>query len=144
MSEELKAVVRRFLEEIWHKGNLDAIEEFIAPNYIRHESHTESGGDIHGPEGARQTIAMIRAAFPDIHFTMEDVLVDKDRVVVRWTCRGSHQGVFKNIAPTGRRVTFTGINIYRIADGKIVERWSNDDGLSLLQQLGVMPSSGTS
>ena len=139
MSEELKAVVRRFGEEIWHKGRLDAIEEFIAPNYVRHTSHYREGGhDVHGPEGARQSIAAFRAAFPDVHFTEDDILVDGDKVVVRWTFRGTHRGAFLGVAPTGKQVTFTGINIYRIANGKIVERWANEDAISLYQQLGLL------
>jgi steroid delta-isomerase-like uncharacterized protein len=141
MSEENKALIHRFLEEIWHQGNLDAIEEFIAPNYIRHTSYTVSGGrDVHGPAGARQTIASVRTVFPDIHFTVEDMLVDGDKVIVRWTCRGTHRGVFRGVAPTGKQVTFGGMNIYRIVAGKIVERWAYEDGLGLLQQLGALPS----
>ena len=143
MSEANKALIRRFIEEIWHKGNLDAIEEFIAPNYIRHTSHLREGGrDVHGPEDARQSIAAARAAFPDIHFTLEDVLADGDKVVVRWTSRRTHKGVFRGIPPTGKQVTFTGINMYRIADGKIVERWAEEDGVWLLQQLGALPPAG--
>ena len=141
MSDLPRTVVHRFLDEVWHKGNLDAIEEFIAPDYIRHESQTESGKDVYGPDGARQTIALVRGAFPDIHFTLEDVLVDGDKVVVRWTCRATHLGPFFGIEPTGNRVTFTGINIYRVANGKIVERWANEDGLSLMQQLGTSTDS---
>ena len=139
MSEELKAVVRRFMEEIWHKGNLDAIEAFIAPNYIRHTSHYREGGrDVQGLEGARQSIAAFRAAFPDVHFTEDDLLVDGDKVVFRWTCRGTHRGEFLGVAPTGKHVTFTGINIYRITHGKIVERWAQEDAISLYQQLGLL------
>jgi steroid delta-isomerase-like uncharacterized protein len=141
MSEGLKAVIQDFIEKIWHEGNLDAIEEFIAPNYIRHTSHfREAGRDVRGPEGARASIAALRAVFPDIHFTSEDVLVDKDKVIVRWTCRGTHKGEFRRIPPTGKQVTFTGITIYRVANGKIVERWSVEDGISLLQQLGALDS----
>jgi predicted ester cyclase len=139
MSQALKGVVERFIEEIWHKGNLNSIGEFIAPGYVRHTSHFREGGrDVRGPEGARASIAALRAAFPDIHFTSEDVLVDRDKVIVRWTCHGTHQGEFRRIAPTRKQVTFAGITIYRVANGKIVERWSQEDGVSLLQQLGAL------
>lgn len=139
MSEELKAIVRRFAEEIWHKGNLDAIEEFIAPNYVRHTSHYREGGrDVRGPEGARQSIAALRAAFPDVHFTEDGLLVDGDKVVSRWTFHGTHRGEFLGVVPTGKHVAFTGINIYRIAHGKIVERWAQEDAISLYQQLGLL------
>lgn len=143
MSETLKALIQRFTEEIHHQGHLDKIEEFVAPNYIRHTSHTVGEGrDFHGPAGFRQAIAVFRSGFPDAHFTLEDILVDGDKVVVRWTCQGTHQGVFRGIAPTGKRVKFTGIAIYRITDGKIVERWAEEDGLSLFEQLGGLPPRG--
>jgi predicted ester cyclase len=93
---------------------------------------------VRGPESARASIAALRAVFPDIHFTLEDVLVDRDKVIVRWTCHGTHKGEFRRIAPTGTQVTFTGITIYRVVNGKIVERWSEEDGISLLQQLGAL------
>jgi predicted ester cyclase len=141
MSEELKALIQRYTEEIFHKGNLNAIEEFIAPNYIRHTSHFREGGhDVHGPEGLRQSVSAFRATFPDAHFTLEDVLVDGDKIVVRLTCHATQKGEFMGIAPTGKSVTFTGISIYRIANGKIVERWGVEDGVSLLQQLGAIPA----
>jgi steroid delta-isomerase-like uncharacterized protein len=138
-SEALKAVVWRFLDEIWHQGNLQVIDEVIAPNYVRHTSHYREGGrEVQGPEGARQSIAAFRGAFPDVHFTVEDMLVADEKVVVRWTCRGTHRGAFLGVAPTGKGVTFTGINIYRIANNQIVERWAAEDGISLYQQLGLL------
>ena len=141
MSEELKALIQRYTEEIFHKGNLNAIEEFIAPNYIRHTSHFREGGhDVHGPEGFRQSVSAFRATFPDAHFTLEDVLVDGDKIVARLACRATQKGEFMGIAPTGKQVTFTGISIYRIANGKIVERWGVEDGVTLLQQLGAIPA----
>ena len=90
------------------------------------------------PRGPRQAIAVFRAAFPDVHFTIEDTLVDRDMVVIRWTVRGTHHGEFLGVAPTGKQVTFTGINIYRIANGQIVERWAEEDGVHLYQQLGIL------
>jgi steroid delta-isomerase-like uncharacterized protein len=140
MSEVLKNRIRQFVEEIWHKGNLGAIDEFIAPDYIRHTSQFREGGrDVHGPEDGRKSIAALRASFPDIHFDLEDILAEGDKVVARWTCTGTHRGEFRGIAPTGKRVAFSGMNIYRLRDGKIVERWGVEDGLSLLQQLGALP-----
>jgi len=93
---------------------------------------------VHGPKGARQSIAAFRAAFPDVHFAVEDMLVAEDKVIVRWTCRGTHRGAFLGLPPTGKVVTFTGINIYRIANGQIVERWAEEDAISLYQQLGLL------
>ena len=142
MSEELKAIVRRFGEEIWHKGNLDALEEFIGSHYTRHTDTNPTSGparDLHGIESIRHIVSMQRTAFPDLHFTEEDLLADGDKVVLRWTFRGTHTGPLRGIAPTGKQVTITGINIYRLANGKIVERWANQDALSLMQQIGALP-----
>ena len=136
--EEMKTAVVNFTEEIWHKGYLGALDQFIAPDYVRHTSHFRGGGrDVHGIDATRQSIASLRAVFPDIHFDLHDLLVDGDKVVARWTCSGTQRGEFGGIAPTGKHVAFTGINIYRLRDGKMIERWAEEDGLSLLQQLGV-------
>ena len=141
MSEVLKNRIRQFVEEIWHKGNLGAIDEFIAPDYIRHTSQFREGGrDVHGPEDARKSIAALRASFPDIHFDLEDILAEGDKVVARWTCTGTHRGEFRGIAPTGKRVAFSGMNIYRLRDGKIVERWSVKDYATVFRQLGASPA----
>lgn len=142
MSEDLKQRIIEYGEEIFHKGNLDAIKDFIAPDYVRHTSPggREGGRDVQGPEDARKSIAAFRAAFPDCHFANDDMLVDGDKVVVRWTCTGTHRGEFRGIAPTGKRVTFIGINIYRLRDNKIIERWAVEDSVSLLQQLGAFPA----
>ena len=136
--EEMKTVVVHFTEEIWHKGNLGALDRFIAPDYVRHTSYfRDSGRDVVGLEPTRKSIAAMRAVFPDIHFDLHDLLVDGDKVVARWTCTGTQRGEFRGVAPTGKHVAFTGINIYPLRDGKIIERWAEEDGLSLLQQLGV-------
>ena len=140
VSEEHKTVVRRYIAAIWHHGQIEAIEEMIAPTFVHHTSHTVGDADheIHAPEGVRRLVTAWRSAFPDLHFTLEDLLVAGDTVIVRWTCRGTHHGVFRGMAPTGKRVTFTGISIYRIAQGKIVEQWTAEDGVSLYQQLGIL------
>ena len=135
MSEAHKTLIRRFMEEIHNKGNLDAVEEFIHPQHVRHTNQTFGGGrDFHGPEAFRQAVAAWRRAFSEVHFTTGDLFVDGDMVVVRWTFHGTHTGEFHGIPATGTRVTCTGVDIYRIADGKIVERWAYEDG-SLLPQL---------
>src|ERR1700733_7486824 len=134
MSEEMKARILEFTEEIWHKGNLKAVEDFIAADYVRHTNpgSSEGGRDVHGVEDTRKSISAMRAAFPDVHFTNDDMLVDGDKVVARWTCTGTHRGEFRGIAPTGKRVEFIGINIFRLRDGKIVERWAVEDSFTLL------------
>ncbi len=138
MSEENKAVVRREFEEKFNQGgNLDAAEEIYAPNYVGHEP---TSGDIRGIEGAKHFAATYRQAFPDLQPTVEDQVAEGDKVVTRFSARGTHQGETEEFGPpTGKRMEITGITIERFADGKIVEDWTHYDALGLLQQLGLVP-----
>jgi predicted ester cyclase len=125
--EDNRALVRHWYEEVFNKKNVAAIDEFIAPNQI---------------ERAKQTITMYLSAFPDLHITVEDMIAEGDKIVARLTMRGTHQGAFLGIPPTGKQVTGTAIDINRITGGKSVEHWNNSDTLGLLQQLGVVPLPG--
>src|SRR3990170_3759236 len=136
MSEENKAVVRRAFDEI-AQGNLDVADEIIAPEYVRHD--LAGGPDAHGPDGVKRLIAGLRTAFPDIETTIEDIFADGEKVVVRFSVRGTHSGPFMGIAPTGREATWRGVNIYRVSGGRIRETWQLADGLGLLRQLGAAP-----
>src|SRR5215203_1646222 len=137
MSEqENKAVARREIEELYARGNLDAAEEIYAPNYVGHEP---TSGDIRGIEGAKQFAATFRQAFPDLQPTVEDQVAEGDKVVTRFSARGTHQGETEDFGPpTGNRMEITGITIERFAEGKIVEDWTNFDALGLMRQLGLM------
>lgn len=137
--EEIKAIIRRVFGEIYNQGHLDVADEVFAAEYIW---HNVSGPDVHGSEGMKRHVAMVRNAFPDIHVTTEDMIAEGDRVASRWTIVGTHKGEFVGIPPTGVQVMFTGILISRISNGKIVEDWENSDVLGMLQQLGVIPSPG--
>jgi steroid delta-isomerase-like uncharacterized protein len=134
MSEHNKTLMRRAVEEIWNQGNVDILEELVASDFIIHAPQAE----IHGREGAKQYLAMLRGGFPDIHFTIEDQFADGDRVMTRWTARGTHKGAFQGIPPTHKPVRLAGTDIDRIANGKVVECWTSTDDLGLLQQLGVV------
>jgi steroid delta-isomerase-like uncharacterized protein len=136
MSEHNKLLVRRAIDEVWNGGNLVAIDEFVAGDFVAHGSTL--GGDIHGPEGARRFFAALRDAFPDIRFTIEDQIAEGDRVVTRWTARATHTGTFLGVPPTGRPIRITATDVDRIANGKVVECWSQMDDLGLMQQLGVV------
>jgi steroid delta-isomerase-like uncharacterized protein len=140
--QEMRELIESWGEEIFHKGNLDKLEDFLTPDYVRHTNPggREGGRDIVGVEDTRRSIAAFRGAFPDVHFATDDMLVDGDKVVVRWTCTGTHRGPFRGIPPTGKHVRFIGINIYRLRAGKIVERWAVEDYVSLMQQLRVAPA----
>jgi steroid delta-isomerase-like uncharacterized protein len=138
MSEQNKTLMRHAVEEVWNQGNLDAIGDYVANDFVVHAS--TSAAEIHGPEGARQYFGMLREAFPDLHFTIEDQVAEGDKVVTRWTARGTHAGAFMGISPTGRQFSLTGIDIDRVVNGKAVECWTSVDELGLLQQLGALPA----
>jgi steroid delta-isomerase-like uncharacterized protein len=142
MSEQNKMLVRRGIEELWNRGNFAVLDELVASDFVVHAS--TPAAEIHGREGAKQFLSMLHAAFPDIHFTIEDQIAEGDRVVTRWTARATHrgefQGIIQRVPATGKQVRLTGINIDRIANGKTVECWGYRDELGLLQQLGVLPA----
>jgi predicted ester cyclase len=92
-----------------------------------------------GPAAVKELIGAICAAFPDNHITIDDMIAAEDKVVLRWSSLGTHQGVIQGVAPTNRKVAANGIAIYRFADGKVVEEWMNTDQLGILRQLGVVP-----
>jgi steroid delta-isomerase-like uncharacterized protein len=137
-AEENKALIREIIEEVWNKGDLAAVDRYFAPDYV---DHTPFPGQGPGPEGYRQVVTAIRDAFPDLHLTLEDILGEGDKVAFRYTMGGTHQGDFMGIPPTGNPFSVGGMIIARIAEGKAVERWANLNTLSLMQQLGAMPSS---
>ena len=129
--EENKAVVRRWIDAL-NNGNLaSGVEEAFAPE---HRDGFAGPGQTPGPEGVRQRVSRLLAAFPDLHFTIEDMVAEGDRVVTRFTVRGTQRGEFQGIPPTGKQVTFSWVSIARIANGKIVESWSVFDGLGLMKQ----------
>jgi steroid delta-isomerase-like uncharacterized protein len=138
MSEENKAVARRFIEEVWNNGNLAVIDELIAENHVDHDP-AQAGGPG-GPQGMRAFVEMYRSAYPDTHLEIGEMIAEGDLVAMTWTATGTHQGELMGIAPTGRSVTVTGIGVDRISDGHIVESWGNYDALGMLAQLGAMPA----
>ena len=134
MSEQNKATARRLYEEVINQGKLETADELLAPDA---PSHT---GVPPGPEGLKRHVSMLRAAFPDLHHSIEDVIAEGDKVVVRTTCTGTHVGDFLGIPPTGRRFTQEHIHILRLEQGKVAEHWAQMDKVGMMQQLGVMPA----
>jgi steroid delta-isomerase-like uncharacterized protein len=114
----------------------DALKEVYADDIVLHEPDE----DVRGIEGLTQFVSMIRSAVPDLHMTLEDDIVEGNKVVSRWGAQGTHQGELMGIAPTRNQVAITGITIHRIEEGKIVEEWENWDALGLMQQIGAVPS----
>ncbi len=137
MSEENKALLRRWVEEGFNKGNLALLDELYADCVY----HSPATGELKG-EALKRFVASVRAAFPDGQMTIEDQVAEGDQVVTRWSFVGTHQGEMMGIVPTGKRVTMSGMVIDRIVEGKIVEEREEWDALGMMQQLGAMPSLG--
>jgi steroid delta-isomerase-like uncharacterized protein len=134
-AEGNKALVRRFYEEVWARGNLDVADEVFADDYVRHD--LRAGDAAPGPEGQKQIAAAFREAFPDLAWDVDFVLAEGDFVAGRWTASGTHLGSWAGVEPTGRRMRFSGINVFRFASGKVVEIWNHRDDLGLMEQLGA-------
>lgn len=137
-TEENKALTRRVFEEIWNQGNLDLADELIAPNFVDHDSAMPE--EVSGIEGFKEFVSMYRSGFSDVHIFVEDQVAEGDKVVTRWRATGTHDGDLSGIAPTGKWVEITGMEIARISGGKVAEIWDNYDVLGLMQQIGAIPS----
>lgn len=133
-----KIIVRRYVEDVWGKGDFAAEQELIATNFV---DHNPPPGFAPDREGHHQVLVMFRSAF-DGHQTIEDMIAEGDKVADRWTFRGTHRGEFFGIPATGKQVTMTGMDISRIENGQIVDVWHQEDILGLMQQLGVVPAPG--
>ena len=126
--------------ELWNADkSLDVVDEIVDENFV---SHSTPPGLPPGREGVRIWSTIFRNAFPDMRATADDVIVEDDKVVERFTASGTFKGEFMGIPPTGKSGSTTGINIFRVANGKIVEHWGNSDDLGMMQRLGVIPSMG--
>ena len=134
--EENKALVRREYELGVNPKNFGVRDEVLADNFVAHFPGHEP---IHGIEAFRQFTSAFFTAFPDLQTTIEDLMAEGDKVAVRQTWRGTHSASFQGIPPTGKRITFTSIEIYRVAGGKLAEEWVELDVFGLLQQLGAFP-----
>jgi steroid delta-isomerase-like uncharacterized protein len=138
-TEDNKTIARRFIQ-VWGQESLDTLDELATPNLSVYYPLLKE--PIYGPEAFKQHLMRAHSAVPDAAIESLDEISEGDKVVVRWTARGTHNGVFLGVPPTGKQLTWTGITIYRIADGKIVEERGEEDALGLMQQLGVIPSMG--
>ena len=138
-TEDNKALVLRWKDEIWNKRNLNIVENLYAPDYVGHIVGTP--GPVRGRQALRQLLAVYFAAF-DIQITSEFLIAEGNMVAVYDTFRFKHTGPFQGIPPTGKEATLTSTDIYRMVDGKIVEQWTEGNLLSLMQQLGVLPTPG--
>ena len=140
MSAENKALVRRWMRDVWSKGKLALADEIVASNYANHDPAGPMPES--GLEGFKKHVTTYRTAFPDLTLTIDDMLADGNKVTVRWTARGTHKGILMGISPTGKEITTTGISVIRIAGGKVAEHWVTWDSLGMMQQLGAVPPLG--
>lgn len=129
-------VIQRYFEEVWNRGQLDALDELLTDDYVNHSPSTPN--PPRGPAGLKPIVAAMRQAFPDLHYKIEDEIVTAEVVTVRTTVTGTHRGDFFGIAPTGRSIRVAQINVERFRRGRIAEHWRLTDELSLLKQLGIM------
>jgi len=136
--ERNKDTFRRYIEEVWKDEKLDIADEVFAEKYLSHQS--DGTALERGPEDVKKFVMEYRSAFSDIEDIVEDMIGEGDRVVTRWTLRVIHTGEFRGIPATGKRITITGIGIFRFSEeGKVVESWDSLDQLGMLRQLGALP-----
>lgn len=137
-TEQNKATFRRFVEEVFNKGNVDMVDELVAPDFVENEELPP--GFPPGREGVKQLTRMMRSAFPDYKATIEDMVAEGDKVTVRMTWSGTHKSEFMGIPATGKRVTFGVFDIVRFSNDKFAEHWGLMDDTSLMRQLGAVPA----
>ena len=141
MSAETKGISRRLIEEAFNKGNLDVVDELVAPEFVNHDAALPE--PTIGIEATKASIRGYRDAFPDLRLTIELQVAEGDYVTTRWSARGTHQGDLMGMPATGKQATVTGITVDEIVGGRLVESWTNWDTLGMLQQLGAVPSLAT-
>lgn len=139
-TEQNKALVRRLMEEVFNRGNINLVDELFASDFVEREELPP--GLPPGREAVKQLLTMFRSAFPDFKVTIDDVIAEGDKVVVRSTWSGTHKGEFMGIPPTSKSVSFGVFDTMRIAGGKFVEHWGQMDTMGMMQQLGVTPAPG--
>ena len=137
-NEENKAVVQRFWDE-WNKGNLEAMTALISDDGV---DHSLPPGFTGNKEGITKVISMYLQAFPDGKVTVEDLIAEGDKVVCRLSLKGTNTGSLMGMPATGKSANMTSIHLFRVKNGKLVERWANQDDLGMMQQLGVIPTPG--
>jgi steroid delta-isomerase-like uncharacterized protein len=135
-AEDNKAVIRRLIEEVYNRGNLDVVDELMAPDVFDHAAVPEHQ---HGIDGFKHVIEWVRDLSYDIHYDIDDIIAEADKVAVRMTVSGTDTGTLRGNPPTGKRFSVDYVHWFRVEDGKVAELWAVRDDLSRLQQLGLVP-----
>jgi steroid delta-isomerase-like uncharacterized protein len=134
MSDQNKALTRRFYEEVFGKKNLNVVDELCAPNFV---DHSALPGQAPGIDGLKAVFRDYFQAFPDLTVNLEEIVAERDIVVTRFTMQATHKGTFLGAPPTNKKVTFRGIDMVRVKNGKATEVWHEGDDAVVLMQLGV-------
>jgi steroid delta-isomerase-like uncharacterized protein len=137
-TEQNKASARQFIEEVLNQGNMSRINDLLAPDFVEHEELPP--GVPRDREGVTLLMTMLRSAFPDFKATIDDMIAEGDKVVVRMTWTGTQQGEFMGLPPSGKPMSIGVIDIFRMDRGKLVEHWGLSDTMSMMEQLGAMPA----
>ena len=140
MSADNKAIVRRLYQEVWNKRKFEVMSEIISPSHAL-QAPNISGSSI-GPEAYKRQVLSFLAGYPDLRWTIEDTIAERDKVVACWTISGTHKGDYMGIPATNKKVSVDGITVHHIANGKIMDSYSNWDALGLMRQLGAVPALG--
>lgn len=135
--QENKALARRVFDEVWSQGKLDLADEMLSPEFVGRPGGL--GEPFKGLAGAKEFIGRIREGFPDITFTVEEMIAEGDLVATRWTSTGTHDGEFMGVEPTERQATIGGMTFLRFENGRIVEGWTQLDALGLMKTIGAVP-----
>ena len=135
LPEQNAELVRQWFAA-WNAHDADGISRLATPDFVRHDPNSP---EVHGPQGERQLASMLFGALPDMEFTLEDMVAASDRVAVRFVARATHRGELMGIPATGKRLSFSGMELYRVVGEKVAEQWVGVDMLGILQQLGVVP-----
>lgn len=136
MLEYHKEAARRLFEELWNNRLLGLADELLTPDSRNYDPNTPDFGA--GPEAYKKLVSMYTKAFPDLRLTVDDMIAEGDKVVLRWTCSGTHKGELRGIPPTGKKIVITGTSICRFSNEKVAEQWVAWDALGMMQQLGVI------
>ena len=140
MLADNKAIVRRLYEEVWNKRRLELVNEIVSPSHALH-IHNAADSSI-GPEAYKGQVTLFLKGFPDLSFSIEDVVAEQEKVVVSWNISGTHEGEFMGIPATHKKVSVDGITIHHIVNGKIMDSYVSWDALGMMQQFGVVLASG--
>ena len=140
MSAENKAIVRRLYGEVWNGRRLEVVNEIISPSHALHDNNTP--GSSIGPEAYKRTVTRFLTGFPDLCFSIEDVVAEEEKLAVSWNFSGTHKGKYMGISATNTKVSVDGITIHHIVNGKIMDSYVSWDALGMMQQLGAVPATG--